>query len=148
MILAHFQETWPRRQLEWLLAGIITLLGVVYTLSPGLFERPYYAAMRGLMPQEWWALVCVLVGGVRLAFLFINGTMLPLSPAVRAATSGASCMVWAGLTIAAILNAYAPQVLAVWPLLLMFEVMTVMKTAREWGAATRVKHFGAANAAG
>lgn len=138
MILAHFSETWRFRKAEWMLALIIAGLGVVYTLSPGLFDRPYFASMRGMMPQQWWALLCLFVGGMRLMFLFINGAFFA-SPAIRCLGSSASIGVWVALVIAAVLNDYAANSLAIWPICLVFDLIVVRETAIEWGAVERRK---------
>lgn len=146
MILAHFSETWRFRKAEWMLALIIAGLGVVYTLSPGLFDRRYFATMRGMMPQQWWALLCLLIGITRLMFLFINGAFRA-SPPIRCLGAALSIGIWTALVIAAVFNDYAANSLAIWPVCLAFDVIVVFETGKEWGAAERRKlREGASNA--
>lgn len=140
MILAHFAETWRFRKAEWLLASVMTGLGVVYVINPGLFERPYFATMRGMMQQHWWALCCLLIGLTRLCFLFINGAFRK-SPPIRCMAAAASCGVWTALTIAAVLNDFSSQGLAIWPVMLVFDIIVIHETAREWGAGVRRRNI-------
>lgn len=138
MLLAHFPETWRFRKAEWMLAAIMAGSGVVYTLSPGLFDRPYFATMKGMMEQEYWALVCLLLGVARMGLLIINGA-LAASPMIRCFGASASIPVWMALAFAAVANDYAGNALALWPVLLVFDVIVVRETALEWGAAIRRK---------
>ena len=146
MLLEHFPETWRFRKAEWLLAGLTTNLGVVYTVNPHLFERPYFRSMVGMMPQGCWALLCLLVGLTRLAFLLINGSLPNGSPQVRCLGAVLSCGVWLALTIAAGLNEFQGQMLALCPLFLIFDGMVVRETAREWGATARRRQSNVARA--
>ena len=144
MIFAQIQKHWPHRKAEWMLAFVTAGLGVVYTLNPTLFQRPWFASMAHLMPQQWWALICLCIGMTRLVFLLVNGAFQP-SPSIRCMGASANCGVWVALSIATVLNDYAAQTLAIFPVFLMFDLLVVRETALEWGVSTRNLNAGAAH---
>ena len=68
-----FRSTWPVRRVEWLLAAALFGVGIVYAFADELYRQPLYMAHSRIMPREAWAAGGIIVGALRLAFLYING---------------------------------------------------------------------------
>ncbi len=72
-----------RRHLEIVLAVGTIALGFGWSMCPRTFaDQPAYGLMAMLAPQYVWGWVATFLGGLRLAFLIVNG-FYPRSPIVR-----------------------------------------------------------------
>lgn len=149
MTLSRFSTSFPRRKSEWLLSVVMLGLGVIYTINPQLFgQRPFFHTMAEIMPQPSWAMLCLGAGGARFVALVVNGSVVPLTPAVRVFTGAASFGIWITLTWAAIHSDIAGQTLALWPAFMAFEIFNIQEAATEWAAASPPKSSEVSNAHG
>lgn len=100
-VAKHF----PIRRSEWINAGMMMGWGALLTYQPALFESsPIYSHMAKMGDELIWGFWTVVIGAVRLAALFINGSFHDrwysrYSPFVRAVMSLASCFLWVQLLI-------------------------------------------------
>jgi hypothetical protein len=88
-----FNETWPQRRIEWLLASCGLGIGLVYGFSSTMHELPTYEGQLALLPQWAWAIWLSACGVLRLLFLFVNGTYRR-SPHWRSVGAALGCIAW------------------------------------------------------
>lgn len=100
MVVVEKYTTWQHFQArfaEWFSGFVLLAFGTYLTLHPGMFTDPrivaLWSGMAAMMAQETWGLVGVIVGGVRLGALYINGRH-HRTPTIRLVTSFASAFVW------------------------------------------------------
>lgn len=114
----RFSPSHRERLPEWAVACITFCLGLTYIVDCFLplarhsMDGPFFAPLRSIMPQMGWGVYTVLVGGMRLSFLSINGTRPRGSTVLRAVGAGLSGFFWFGLVIGAMALPWASG--AVW----------------------------------
>lgn len=97
--------TWQHFQIrfsEWWAAILLFSLGTYISMHPGMMTDPHsgtlWTGMTRIMPQETWGLAAVVVGGARLAALYVNGHHAR-TPAVRLAAAFFSAFFFTQLTV-------------------------------------------------
>lgn len=89
----HFQVRFS----EWYSATVLFVWGIYLILHPAMFTDPnngkVFDGMAGMMPQQTWGLLGVLIGFARLFALYINGHHTR-TPAIRLAASFFSAFLW------------------------------------------------------
>lgn len=138
MLLMHItsslKETFPVRATEWALAAILFLWGVVLVVNPTLFiTGESYKNLNDLMRQDTWASLCILVGGLRLMMLAINGTWRR-SPHMRIVGAFVSCFFWFQISIGIAQSGVFGTGLAVYPVLFFLDTYNVFRATRDAGA--------------
>jgi hypothetical protein len=101
MILLEMKRHFEVRAIEWWSAACLVSWGAMVLLLPGLFQQPQYAvffnSLTNWAPQPVWGMFAFVMGGLRLAALFVNGFWFR-TPQIRLATSFLSVCVWFFIT--------------------------------------------------
>jgi hypothetical protein len=125
------RETFPVRASEWALSVMIFNWGVVLLLNDNLFSiSPSYNTFSSMMPEQAWGLVCLLVGLMRILFLFING-LWRRSPHLRLIGAFAACFFWFQITAGFIYSGTWSTGLAIYPVLLLLDFHNVLRAATD-----------------
>lgn len=134
-VTAHFRA----RAGEWALATMLVIWGWLVYLPEEMFTSPAYAIMRLTAREEVWGMAALIVGGIRLIALILNGTFWKtwygrFSPHIRSIMAGLSCFVWSQISLGLLLSGEATTGLAIYPVLLLFDFYNVMSAAGDAGA--------------
>ena len=130
----RFNETWPQRRIEWLLAASAFGIGIVYAMSTTIRLLPTYAWQLTVLPQWAWSLWLVGTGIIRLLFLYINGTYRR-SPHFRAIGAGLGCFAWFTQFVSVAVSPVVGPTLVLWFLFFAFDVHVALSAAAEAGRA-------------
>lgn len=135
MIFHHatqsLRETFPVRASEWALSWMLFNWGIILTLNPNLFDiSPSYNTFASMMSETAWGLVCLAIGGMRIAFLFING-LWRRSPHLRMAGAFISCFFWFQISAGFIYAGTWSTGLAIYPVLLMLDIHNLLRAATD-----------------
>ncbi len=134
-----FRKTFAVRASEWALALMLLNWSVVLFANPELFaDRPSYAAIDAIMPQETWALVCFMAGAGRLIVLMINGAWRR-TPHLRAAGAFIACFFWFQITLGFGQAEIWSTGMAIYPVLLVLDAYNVIRAITD--AAIIDNHF-------
>jgi hypothetical protein len=132
----------PGRATEWLFAVIMINWGWILLLPHDTFSlSSSYGVLLTVAPEEVWGIGCLIVGLVRFIALVINGTFADSpyarrSPHVRAVMSALSCFFWMQISLSFLvaLGDKPPGTgIAVYPVILWFEVYCAFRAARDAG---------------
>lgn len=128
--LLKFNHKFSVRATEWLCASVLFLWGVVLLSSPTAFDQGsnYYWTLERLFSQTTWAWACGGMGFVRLLALYVNGSRRE-TPFARMATAFLSCFFWYQIALGLALSGVINTGLAVYPVLLVFEVYNVLRSS-------------------
>lgn len=133
MTLLSLRETFPARASEWALGLMHFLWFVVLSANETLFDdRVSYRALADVMPQNWWALACLIAGGARLVVLAINGAWRR-SPHMRALFAFFSCFFWFEISVGLAQAGTWGTGLAVYPVLFLLDAFNAIRTMGEAG---------------
>lgn len=93
-----FKEHFRARFGEWVVGLGLFTWGLLVLAAPSSYfaSAPMLSAMTNLLNQDQWGWLAVFIGGLRLTFLFINGSWRK-SAHLRAIGSGLSACVWAAM---------------------------------------------------
>ncbi len=130
---ARLLHRFPGRALEWWSALILSTIGwtLLIEQSPEIFSSPYFFVMNSMASQETWGSVLLCIGGLRVVFLFINGTMPRTSSYLRAAGSFLSCFAWFSICFGLATNQVAGLGLSVFPWLLVGELYSLHRASTD-----------------
>lgn len=134
-----------RRAPEWVLSSVTLSWGWVLLAPKDIFATsPAYNVFAQLATQRHWGLTFVVLGALRLAMLCINGTFrtFPWSPHCRAIGSFMNCFLWFGVTASLYASGQAVTGLAVYPGILLLEIVNVIVAAGEAGEMGRQRRNG------
>ena len=141
-------EHFPARRSEWVLAGMMVVWGWLL-LSPGAIfnQSPAWAMLAAWAPEYVWGWGAVLIGSFRMIALLINGTFYTswygrYSPHIRMLASFLSCFIWLQLTIGLLNAPYLTTGLAVYPGLLLLDLMNVVAAASDAGKMDKARKHG------
>lgn len=147
-VLQKLHKEFPTRVVEWGLSYIIITWASVLVLWPDLMYtgvNPTYDSWLGIMRQSLWAMVGLVIGGVRLSALYINGAHVR-SPVARLAMGFLSMGFWF-LVFIGVVRAGPSTGWAVYPWLMLADGYAVYVAggdawmAREnWRAKQGVRH--------
>lgn len=130
MIVVRFQQTFPLRVAEWLMAGLLITIGGMLATYPDILARPPNAVMAQMAPNYLWAGGCLTVGLIRFAALVINGAWRA-SPHIRAACAFVSCFAWLQFVFAFASSQVATLGLAIYPWFLMLDTYNVFRASAD-----------------
>ena len=125
---------------DWFLASVLGTFGLILLIG-GTPSTPL-AAWRHLWsiasPGEW-GVVCVIGALIRLAALFINGTVpgFPWTPHIRVVACLLSCFLWFQLVLGLLLVGAVVPGWAFYPHILVFELYNMFVAASEAGQVHR-----------
>lgn len=140
-IVKGIADHFPKRVTNWMLSGMLANIGFVLINRPGLFyEQPTYAFMVRLGSSDQWGVACVVLGGLRLMALVVNGTFAGFrwSAHCRSVLSSVTCLVWLQLVLGCQLEGSTGLGVAVYPFLLFLEIYDAFSAAQEAGVVERV----------
>lgn len=121
------------RSVEWLLAGLMLAWGVGLMMPGNSLELTHLRYLKTVAPEAIWAFGSVMIGGVRLAALYINGSWCR-TPLIRAACSGLGIIWWiilGALTQAGYGDGPQPPMTMFYPVFVAFEGYSVYRGARD-----------------
>ena len=149
--MAHgIHKHFPVRAGEWALAFMLFFWGLVLSGPDPVFSKSAsYDGLARVASEQAWAIGCLLVGFIRLTALFINGSFADtrygkFSPHVRGILAFASCFFWAQITVGMIRPDGSTTGLAVYPVLLVFDLWNAARAWFDAGQADGVKIDGGA----
>lgn len=133
----RFQQTFPLRIPEWIEAAIMTCLGLMVLVNPGMFEQtPSFNGMAQILPQEAWGIAALILGMLGLVALAING-FWKATPFIRAMCAFARCFVWLQIIFGLMLTGIPTTGLVVYPWLLILDVWNINRATADARAVTR-----------
>jgi hypothetical protein len=131
-MILHFSSTFPARTTEWMLACILTSWGLMLLRPETTFDNLAYLGLARIAEEDTWGWLCTAAGGLRLVALAINGLWVPPTYHLRSLTSFLSCFFWLQITLGFMASGSASTGLAVYPWLLVAEVICTYRTARDY----------------
>lgn len=100
MIVVEMKKHFQLRAIEWWSAAVMSSWGFWVIAWPGMFQQNAAChALLDVAPQQWWGLVALTCGGLRLCALFVNGLWYR-TPAIRWACSMIAILIWFSITAA------------------------------------------------
>lgn len=148
MLIVSLKQHFPARLPEWHMAGLTFLWGVYVALHPGLFvqeaTRQVFSGMFQMVadlpypPSVVWGVACILVGGLRLVALFINGAY-SRTPLIRLMMSFASAFIWTQVVIGLIKTGVPNTGLVIYSGLVLLDIMSAYRAGVDvvWAEKTR-----------
>lgn len=137
-LIRSLRDTFPGRASEWALGFMIFNWSVVLTLNPDLFAQGRsYRELARWADQDTWAAACLVIGGVRLLVLAVNGAWRR-SPHARAAAAFVSCFFWFQITLGLLGAGTGGTGLAVYPVLFLLDVFNAIRAIGEAGRSDRI----------
>lgn len=95
MIFLHVQSTFKARASEWVLASILSSIGLMLLRPDDIFgQSSVYIGLAQIASQHTWGWFCLVGGAIRLVALTINGYWIPSSYHLRALTAFLGCLFW------------------------------------------------------
>lgn len=128
--VTHLREAFHQRLCEWELATILFVWGFFLLLPVDTLDSKSYAAFRMLMDQTHWGAFIALGGAMRLGALAVNGAWRPMYY-VRAWLSVTTLVLWIMITLGILWSGSTGTGLAVYPVLAVFEVISLLRSARD-----------------
>lgn len=128
MIFLRFRQTFRERLPEWIMACITFAWGCgawwdsISDVARHSFDSPFYGPLLRIMSQHDWGIYALVVGGVRLVCLYINGSRPRGSAILRAFGAWLSTFFWVGLFVGAMLLPWASMARFTYCGLLAFDV--------------------------
>ena len=127
------------RATEWLSALALTSWGIVLLDEGETFRLASYRGLRLYAEEGTWGPICLVVGLIGLVALAVNGRMPQGSPMLRAACSGFRVLFWGniafGFLYAALATGLPSTALAIYPWLMLFDVIACHRAASDARAA-------------
>jgi hypothetical protein len=131
-MILHFSSTFPSRTAEWMLTCILLSWGLMLLRPEATFaSSPAYGGLERVAAEETWGWLCFAAGSIRLVALAINGLWVPPTYHLRSLTSFLSCFFWLQITLGFMASGTASTGLCVYPWLLVAEIVTTYRTARD-----------------
>lgn len=147
MIIVELKRHFPARWPEWFMAGFAFCWGLYVALHPELFTQPAtkttlagLAAMAGnFPPSAVWGLSPVILGLIRAAALFINGTYTR-TPMVRLFMSFASAFIWTQVVIGLLLSGVPNTGIAAYFGFVVLDIVSAYRAAIDTVYAEKARH--------
>lgn len=142
-VTEHFRARAP----EWALSIMMIIWGVIVYAPGDTFTTPAWAVMQLIASERTWGVCALLIGGLRLIALIMNGTFWQtwygrLSPHIRAVMAFLSCFVWLQISIGLAKSDAVSTGLAIYPLLLALDLYNGMSASHDAGAMDRMRRDG------
>lgn len=134
---------------EWLVAFVSVSLAALFFGAPTMFAKSpeYFVGLIAFASQPTWGAIMLLLGGVRIAALWINGRKR-ITPYIRMTLAFFSCFAWQQLTVSLFASGVPGLGWAVVPWLLALDMYNVFRSsadAREVFDAKRAESNGREN---
>lgn len=131
LVTEAFSHRFRVRSLEWFLALAMLLVGLELLRTGATFDLTPYVYLRGLAAENTWGWGCVILGGVRLVLLTVNGALPRGSPHLRAGLSGISMLVWGNLAAGYAASLFPTLMLSFVVPATLFEFLNVYRAAKD-----------------
>lgn len=132
MIFLHVKKHFSARASEWMLAGILTSIGLMFLRPETMFDKSFvYVGLARIANEQTWGWFCFIFGAIRLAALVINGAWVPSSYHLRAFTAFVACFFWFQLTLGLIMIMQPSILLAIVPWLFMLDMLNCHRAATD-----------------
>lgn len=147
-IYRGIHDHFPARRSEWVLAGIMVVWGWMLVSPEQVFEQSRaWRQMASLAGESTWGWAAIWIGGFRLCALIVNGTFADTwygrrSPHVRSLASFLSCFLWLQISFGLLAAETTTTGLAVYPGLLVLDLMNVVAAASDAAKMDRAKSDG------
>lgn len=127
----RFEQTFPIRFPEWLLATILSGWGMMTLSHPSLFAvTPALSGMLAMAPQQFWGWSMVIVGLFGWAMLAINGAWRP-SPMFRALCALLRGLIWLQFCFGLALTDLPSLGLVTFPAFVLTEMFNAYRAVRD-----------------
>lgn len=147
-IYRGIHDHFPARRSEWVLAGIMVTWGWLLLAPGSVFDQSQaWRQMAAMASEPTWGWAAIMIGVFRLLALIVNGTFASTwygrwSPHVRSLASFLSCFLWLQISFGLWAGEAATTGLAVYPGLLVLDLMNVVAAASDAGQMDRAKKDG------
>jgi hypothetical protein len=117
---------------EWLASFVLLSLAVLFFGAPGLFDTSpaYFATMRQFGSEPAWGLAFLLIGGIRLAALYVNGRKR-ITPYIRMTLAFIACFVWFQIVMSLFVSGVPGLGWAVFPWLMALDMFNVFRSSAD-----------------
>lgn len=122
---------------EWIATGWLIQFGWILYMPPDVFATsPNLAVMAQVATEQTWGAICLVIGGLHLAALSINGTFprFRWSPHIRAASSLVGFFLWFQIVLAIWQSGVGGTGLGTYRLLLLLEGYNFIRACLDTGA--------------
>ena len=139
ILVSSFRQHWPARKMEWVMACIATSWGFYALVNPQMFTQgPSSVILAGLtemnptslQPHVFWGSLAFLVGVSRLIALTVNGLYVR-TPVIRLIGACLTAFVFSQITIALGQSGVANVGLAVYPWLVVADMVSAYASAKD-----------------
>lgn len=132
------------RSSEWQLSFSAVIWGVVVALPGEVFTSVAWEPLARWGSETSWGSAAVVIGGLRLVALIINGTFADTwygrySPHVRATMAFLTCFLWATLSLGLISSGALSTAFAAYPVFFCFDAWNARRAAVDAAFADRIK---------
>jgi hypothetical protein len=125
MLVVRFKETFRERMPEWVQSGGMLGWALLVLVSTNLFvNQEFFHPLLSIMSQQNWGILALLVGGLRLIFLVINGAWRP-SAHIRAIGCGLGAILWGSLLVSALSLNWLTATSAIYAMLLTSDLISL-----------------------
>lgn len=140
--ITRLQRSLNLRFSEWMLAFIMLGLGLMYALPEHSMDAPAMMQMTYTMPETAWGVVSIIIGGVRILVLGINGAWKKQGHA-RAVLGILCLLVWTQTAIVFLNYPPASPGDIIFPIFVISELFLIFRAAKEAGTIDVVPDNGA-----
>lgn len=110
MLIVQFKHTFRERFPEWVTSGMLVLWGISLLGGTEGLQRPYFIFLATLGSATFWGVLALLMGGIRLVSLYINGRRAQ-TPIMRMVGAAMGIMIWFGVFIGGMIHSsFVPSV--------------------------------------
>lgn len=134
MIFVHFKRTFPTRAMEWLLSCMLLSWGLMLLRPEVSFSTVSYDGLARIADEHTWGVVATAAATVRIVALTINGMWTPTYH-FRSAMAFIACFVWFQISLGFFVSGNANTGAAIYPWLLLADIINTYRTARDYRAA-------------
>ena len=117
---------------EWFASLILVSLAILFFGAPGLFDTSpgYFAVMRQFGTEPAWGLGFLLIGGIRIAALWVNGRKR-ITPYIRMGLAFLACFVWFQIVMSLFVSGVPGLGWAVFPWLMALDMYNVFRSSAD-----------------
>lgn len=130
MLIVRFRDTFRERMPEWGTSVAQTIWGLIVLQPQPLFNRPFFAPLARIAPEEAWGWASFLIGLMSLVVLFINGAWWR-TPLFRQFGCGFRIALWGGLCWGALSVEWGSPAIAYLSLLFIMDTVSLSFAASD-----------------
>jgi hypothetical protein len=147
-VISGVKKHFRIRVSEWALATATLLWGSILLGPSDTFgSSKAYTAMASLAGENIWGMGAVIIGGLRLTALLINGSFGEtwygtFSPHIRAICSFANCFLWFEIIIGLMGSNIIVLGFAIYPVMLFLDIWNVMQATTDAALTDKARRYG------